>query len=170
MTDWISNGESGLSVRAKLNSIPNNGITAIINKTYFVSSSGNDANDGLTEALPWKTISKVVSVLLVAGTAVLFQGGQSFSGSLVPSILGASAVQTIIFGSYGSDRATISSSAGNGFTSSNFGGIVVRDLDFIGSASTNRGIFISTTGATSNVHLENVQVINCVVSGYGWDG
>src|SRR6266403_592066 len=121
MNDWISNGELGLSVRTKLNSIPNNGTTAIINKTYFVSPAGNDANDGLTTASPWKTVAKVVSVLLVAGTAVLFQGGQTFSGSLAPSILGSNAAQPIMFGSYGGGRATISSSASNGFTSGSGG-------------------------------------------------
>jgi hypothetical protein len=51
--------------------------------TYYVSPTGNDSNNGTSTSTPWKTISKVNSVTLSAGDRVLFQGGQTFSGTTV---------------------------------------------------------------------------------------
>jgi parallel beta-helix repeat protein len=50
--------------------------------SYYVSSSGSDANDGKSTTVPWKTISKVNSVTFVSGDAIYFRGGDSFSGQI----------------------------------------------------------------------------------------
>jgi chitodextrinase len=79
--------------------------------TYYVSPSGSDSNPGTLSA-PWKTVGRVNNASLAPGDSVLFQGGQTFTGStLSPSSAGA-AGSPITFGSYGSARATISN--GNG--------------------------------------------------------
>lgn len=45
-------------------------------KIYYVSSSeGNDANDGLSEAKPWKTLTKVNNTSVPAGSVILFKRG-----------------------------------------------------------------------------------------------
>lgn len=137
--------------------------------SYYVDgSAGNDSNDGLSTATAWKTISHVNAQTFQPGTAILFAGGQTFSGAIVcPS--GGTPAKPITFGSYGSGKATISSGTSNGFSSTNFSGIIVRDLIFTGSASANRGVIFDNNLA-SNVHLQNIQVLGCDVSGYGLDG
>ena len=52
---------------------------------YYVSSSGNDANNGLSESTPWKTISKVNSSFSAfqPGDRILFKRGDTFYGTLV---------------------------------------------------------------------------------------
>ncbi len=42
--------------------------------TYYVSNSGDDSNNGLTESVPWRTIYKA-STTMVAGDTVLIMGG-----------------------------------------------------------------------------------------------
>lgn len=45
-------------------------------KIYYVSSSeGNDANDGLSEAKPWKTLARVNNTSVPAGSVILFRRG-----------------------------------------------------------------------------------------------
>jgi parallel beta-helix repeat protein len=71
--------------------------------TYYVSSaSGSDANDGLSEASPWQTLTKVnaSSSTLVPGDQVLFKRGEIFRGSMSPSKSGA-AGKPITYGGYG---------------------------------------------------------------------
>lgn len=157
----VSVGSGGGSFRMPLAS-------ASSGTAYYVSPTGNDSNGGTTPSDPLQTIAKVNSLSLVAGDAVLFQGGQSFSGAIVCPSSGAPS-NPITFGSYGGGRATISSGTSNGFTSSNQAGIIVRDLIFTGSASSNQGILFQNTLA-SNVHLQNIQIINVNVSSYGGNG
>ncbi|MBN1396637.1 MAG: right-handed parallel beta-helix repeat-containing protein [Bacteroidetes bacterium] len=51
-------------------------------KNYYVSSSGNDANNGTSTSTPWKTISKVNSFTFVSGDAVYLRGGDTFYGQI----------------------------------------------------------------------------------------
>lgn len=45
-------------------------------KIYYVSSSeGNDANDGMSEAKPWKTLARVNNTSVPAGSVILFRRG-----------------------------------------------------------------------------------------------
>ncbi len=45
-------------------------------KIYYVSSSsGDDANDGLSEAKPWKTLTRVNNTTVPAGSVILFKRG-----------------------------------------------------------------------------------------------
>lgn len=66
--------------------------------TYYVSANtGNDANNGLTETTPWKTIDKVNSVLFPNSSIILFKRGEVFRGAI-------SALKSpfgLTFGAYG---------------------------------------------------------------------
>ena len=64
-------------------------------KTFYISVSGSDNNSGLSKTKPWKTITKVNAAIFVAGDSVLFRSGETFYGSLTPSISG------LVFSSYG---------------------------------------------------------------------
>ena len=136
-------------------------------RSYYISSSGNDNALG-TLAAPWQTITKVNAATLNPGDSVLFAAGQTFTGAIVCPSAGMPD-RPITFGSYGNGRATISASAGHGFLSTNQNGIVVRDLNFTGTASTNHGVHFNNTLA-ANVHLRGIAVINCSVSGFGQNG
>jgi hypothetical protein len=46
--------------------------------TFFVSAAGNDANDGRSEATPWKTIGKVNSSFWAPGDRIRFRAGDKF--------------------------------------------------------------------------------------------
>jgi hypothetical protein len=53
--------------------------------TYYVdSSTGSDANDGLSQATAWNSLSKVNSASLQPGDKVLFRRGQIWRGQLFP--------------------------------------------------------------------------------------
>jgi hypothetical protein len=80
--------------------------------TYYVSSRGNDTATGLSPANAWRTVQRVNGAYLRKGDAVLFEGGQTFDGPLVPPSSG-SLTGVIRFASYGTGRATIGSSTSN---------------------------------------------------------
>ena len=75
---------------------------------YYVSSSGNDTNNGLSSSSPWKTIAKVNSAFstLKPGDRVLFNRGNTFYGTLKITKSG-SAASPIIIGSYGTGEKPI---------------------------------------------------------------
>jgi parallel beta-helix repeat protein len=50
---------------------------------YYVSNSGNDANNGLTTSTAWATLTKVNSFTFAANDRVLFQRGSTWYGSLI---------------------------------------------------------------------------------------
>jgi len=52
-------------------------------RTFFVASSGNDANDGLSQTSPWRTLGQVSGAELEPGDTVLFKRGDTWRGQLV---------------------------------------------------------------------------------------
>ena len=66
---------------------------------YFSSSIGNDSNVG-NEANPFKTISKLNSLVLVAGDKIFFKKGDMFIGQVVVSYSGKIGFP-IVYDSYG---------------------------------------------------------------------
>lgn len=75
---------------------------------YYVSSTGSDSADGLSESTAWQTIAKVNSVFpaLNPGDKILFKSGDIFYGSLKITKSG-SANLPITIGSYGSEGKSI---------------------------------------------------------------
>lgn len=72
---------------------------------YYVSSLGNDSNDGLSTATPWATIGKVnsSSSLFKAGDSILFRSSDIFYGTLIlPVAIANTGLLTI--SSYGFGR------------------------------------------------------------------
>ncbi|MBO4475304.1 MAG: hypothetical protein J5737_01085 [Bacteroidales bacterium] len=67
------------SMKAKVLESPNTvNPGTVAGNCYFVSNDGDDGNDGLSEATPIKTISKVNSLALKPGDAVLFRRGDTW--------------------------------------------------------------------------------------------
>jgi len=91
---------TGLVVAVFILFVPPAGAT-----TYYVSSStGNDANAGISSAAAWQTIAKVNSQTFAAGDSILLKRGDVWNESLVPPSSGASG-NPIAFDAYGTGGA-----------------------------------------------------------------
>ncbi len=75
---------------------------------YYVSSSGNDANNGTSTSSAWQTLSKVNSSMssFVAGDVISFKRGDTFTGRLILTKSGVSG-NPIIFTNYGSGNIPV---------------------------------------------------------------
>ncbi len=73
--------------------------TAPAGKTYYISATGADANDGVSERTPFASLSKLNSVLS-AGDIAKFRCGDTFFGTLKPRESGTQAARVAI-GCYG---------------------------------------------------------------------
>ncbi|HYO10707.1 MAG TPA: choice-of-anchor Q domain-containing protein [Tepidisphaeraceae bacterium] len=153
--------------------------------TYYVSPAGNDAATGTSPTAAFKTIAKVNSLDLNPGDKVLFQGGQTFnpptvaSGhtlNLISSDSGTAA-DPVTIGSYGTGRATINAGNVTALKATNVAGLVVRDLNFVGTwdglsgtgTSTSDGlVFISNLA--NNAKINHVRVDNVDVSRFKLTG
>jgi hypothetical protein len=69
-------------------------------QTYYVSTGGDDANDGLSESTPIKTLSRAGNLAVKPGDRVLFRCGDTWRNeNLILSRSGADC-QNIVYGSY----------------------------------------------------------------------
>ncbi|OGQ81995.1 MAG: hypothetical protein A2289_07725 [Deltaproteobacteria bacterium RIFOXYA12_FULL_58_15] len=67
---------------------------------YFVSNSGDDTHDGLSESAPWASLEQVNSLAPHAGDHVLFHSGDHWEGTL--TVNGSGTVdQPIVYRAYG---------------------------------------------------------------------
>src|SRR5882672_9397262 len=141
---------------------------------FYVSPSGQDTNSGSSSATAWRTINRVNSQTLHAGDQVLFQGGATFSGTIfLGPPEGGSATNPIVFSAYGLERATINGGNTNGFYAYNCAGVVISNLNFIGSGRTtnlNSGIEFYNDGGGGARILEFVRISDVDVSGFGFVG
>lgn len=143
--------------------------------TYYVSPTGSDNNSGTSTSKPWKTIDKVNAASLRPGDRVFFQGGKTFSGSLyLGDPEGGTATKPIVFGSYGSGKATINAGTKAGLFVYNVAGIRIESLKFVGSGRANGNFedgvsFYSDIPVVGNL-LDTVQVVDVEVSGFGKNG
>lgn len=127
-TATITRGDGGASLQP----------TAVV---YYVSSSlGDDANDGLSQATPLASVSKVNSLTLAPGDRVLFRCGDTWRADPLTLTRSGSSTSPIAFGSYPSgctDKPTLSGAqpvSGWAFHAAN---IYVVDL----STGQNAGLF-----------------------------
>jgi hypothetical protein len=71
---------------------------------YYISSSGNDSNNGLSSSKPWKTIAKVNASYFLPGDTIFFNKGDTWRETLIIPSSGTSA-NYITFGAYGIGNA-----------------------------------------------------------------
>jgi hypothetical protein len=144
--------------------------------TYYVSPLGLDTNPGTSPQAPWQTIAKLNSWYFVPGDTILFQGGQSFAGTLTVGQSG-SAAAAISFGSYGTGSATISCGNQVGLSLVNVGYLAFSDLNIVGVGVISGGAMADgsnyklygvyaestqTTGTTlGTLSFDNVNVSGC---------
>ncbi|HEX8524625.1 MAG TPA: hypothetical protein VF669_20380, partial [Tepidisphaeraceae bacterium] len=132
--------------------------------TYFVSPWGNDGASGTSEGAAWKSIGRVNAQQLRGGDTVLFQGGQTFWGSI--QVMAEEGGTN--FGSFGNGRATIQSGGSAGLDVGQTAGVSVRNMNFVGSGMYNNnasGIWFHANWA--NRGLSGITIDQVDVQGYG---
>jgi hypothetical protein len=99
---------------------------------YYVAADGNDNNSGLTKATPWLSIAKVNAAATLPDGEVLFNGGDTFAGTLAPTRSGTPG-HPITYGSYGTGaRPVIDGTGGNCafYIADNYHDLRFEHLDF----------------------------------------
>lgn len=136
--------------------------------TYYVSSTGDDARAGTSLATAWRSVARASAQWYVPGDRLLFEGGQTFAGSLwLRGSSQGSAAQPIVISSYGAGRATIASGTGYGFYGHNTAGIELRRLAFVGAGRlTNRESGVAFYLDSAQTHLRYLRLDSLEVSGY----
>ena len=150
---------------------------------YYVSSEGDDTNDGLTPETPIKTLSKASSLSLKAGDSVLFKKGDTFTGSLSYSNLDGTKENPITFASYGDgdERPVITNGneilrGGNIINVQNSSGVVIRDLQVNAYASSSAHNETRVTGIGYGVGVareesyHDIYIVNNVLRAYDFSG
>jgi hypothetical protein len=126
----------------------------ISGRTFYVSPAGSDSNAGTSPTAAWKTVGRVNRATLAPGDGVLFEGGATFSDdTLMPEQSGTS-VARIVFGSYGTGRATLTQ--GIWFASKDW--LAFTNLAITGPA---QGINASASGTGSdNIVVQGMSITN----------
>lgn len=133
---------------------------------YYVDGvSGGDGRAGTSPGTAWATVGRVNSQTLRPGDSVLFQGGQTFSGTLLHLVSAGSAAGVITIGSYGAGRATLSNGTNNAVWLDKAGGYAFRNLNFTGisgsTAFAGVNAFASGTGP-----LPGISFTGCSFTGW----
>ncbi|MFE1954240.1 right-handed parallel beta-helix repeat-containing protein [Streptomyces sp. NPDC059524] len=107
--------------------------------TYYLSPDGDDGAAGTSPETAWRTPARADRTGLAPGDRLLLKGGAHFRGTLTvsPDEAGDPRRPAVI-GSYGTGRATLSSTADPAVTVHNTGGVEIRDLVLRGSGSARR--------------------------------
>lgn len=145
-------------------------------RIFYVSTSGVEGNDGLSEDNPLPSIDQVNKLSLLPGDSVLFKKGDIFNGKLSFKSLNGDDDNPITFASYGEGEMPVLTN-GNSTSSAvivyiqQSNNIVIRDLDIqvcAGNrkkgASLNQGINIVYRDSGNNKY-RNIYICNNKVHG-----
>ena len=128
-------------------------------KDYYVSPRGNDANPG-TKGSPWRTIERLNSTKFQPGDRILFEGGQTFSGTLqLGSDDSGAPGNKVTVGSYGAGRAVINGGLGRAISMDGCNHVLVHDLKLVGagrkSSNTESGLVMQDV---DGIDVDQVEV------------
>jgi len=128
---------------------------------YYLANAGNDNNTGTSSGSPWKTITKLNTVIYAPGDTVFFLSGDTFRGSILISQSGNAGLK-IAFTSYGSGDKPIISGANSiinwtlsgSYYQANFTQAVVNffvnDKEQILARYPDEGSYLTVDAATNN--------------------
>jgi hypothetical protein len=74
--------------------------------TYYISSSGNNVNNGTSISTPWKTVDKIYAGSFQPGDSILLKRGDVFEGQIMATLYG-STISPIVIASYGTGEKPI---------------------------------------------------------------
>ena len=123
--------------------------------TYYISAAGNDRNNGVSAATPWRTFTNVQKLQLKAGERVLLRRGDTWNERLTVHAAGTGSAWVYI-GPYGklSDPAPVISLGSERDDIC----IVAQDLYYDGSAAVNNGL--------NYLHIDNITLKNSRIGIY----
>ena len=137
---------------------------------YYISPSGSDSNSGTSPEQAWQTIERVNSTTFAPGDSILFEGGQTFDGSIAfDANDSGTAGNPVAISSYGTGKATIYSAYADGIYARNCAGLEVKNLKFTGSGRSdpNGGYgLVFVNDLDDNIKLEYISIDNVEVSDY----
>jgi hypothetical protein len=139
------------------------------NTTYFISPTGNDANNGLNIASAWQTLSPVNNLDLEPGDRILLEGGQNFTGFLLLDANDyGTPVNPITISSYGNSKAILNTVNHSAVYAINTGGIRISNIIFKGDGTDHNGIAFMINQTTADI--ENISIDSVDVSDFGGRG
>lgn len=110
---------------------------------YYITNSGNDANNGLSPATAWQHISKVNAFTFSSGDSILFNRGDSFVGKLT-IVNSGTAGNNIVISAYGTGvkplitgfrtPGTFVNTIGNIWVATDSLGVLVQNTVYINGA------------------------------------
>jgi hypothetical protein len=140
---------------------------------YFVSSKGNDGNNGTSIAKAWATINKINGESFREGDKILFEGGKTFNGTLQfgSDDRGVNG-NSLIISSYGSQRANINGGNGNGITLDSCQYLTIKNINLFGQGRTigktnAMGIYVKNC---KNIVIDSIDAQGFQQSGIGFQG
>jgi len=138
---------------------------------YYISSTGNDRNAGTSRSAAWRTLARVNKVSLLAGDRVLLEGGSTFAGNLVfDTGDGGTPSAPLTLTSYGTGRATVSASSGNGILVHNRAAIRISNLRIVGANRAGTSGIVFYTDASAAAPHADARIEDTEVSGFGHEG
>ncbi|KAA9039313.1 T9SS type A sorting domain-containing protein [Ginsengibacter hankyongi] len=105
--------------------------------TYYISASGNDANNGTSTSTPWKSLNKLNSYfsLLLPGDNILFNRGDVFYGNITVNASGKAGLPLTI-SAYGTGANPVITGFTNVTAWTNLGGNIWESTNAISTLST----------------------------------
>ncbi len=144
---------------------------AVENATYYVSSStGDDANDGRSEATAFKTLDRVNRLILKPGNKVLLKRGDVFENQSLQPFGQGSEEKPIVISSYGSGEQLpvikASLAQAHGLKMINSSHYEISELEFRDSVT---GIYIASDDSlTTDISVQNCKFYNITVGDNYW--
>ncbi len=154
-------------------------VTEQAGKYYVDSLSGNDGNDGKSEAKPWKTIQKLNSMQFQPGDGIYLKSGSSFTGQFKPTVSGVKN-KPITMTSYGGSKKPLIAGGGvqpaviylynvEYWEISN-----IEITNFSNSVNVRSGVLVENDeGIRHHIYLKNLEIHNVngknVDSNWGYD-
>lgn len=142
---------------------------AATNGVYYLSPTGNDAEDGTSPSRAWRTLDRANRHAFGPGQQLLLQAGASFTGMLyLDAADGGDAAAPVVVGSFGTGRAVIRAAGNPGVYVYNTGGITVQDLDIVGDAATYeaKGGISAYNDLGAGRHRDGLTIARVDVSGF----
>lgn len=143
---------------------------AVASATFYVSPTGNDSNSGHSPEQAWRTIARVNQADFNPGSTILFEGGQSFTGSIFlneADCRGGTADMITSVSSYGNGQATIAALNDRGIQVANCDYVRISNMTLTGSGPENLNIGVDIVNILpGGIALAGVEIMGLHVSGF----
>jgi hypothetical protein len=136
--------------------------------TFYVSPDGDDRNDGLSPAKPWRTLDRANDVRFQPGDRLRLKGGARFRGSVtLEDDEAGSRTEPVVIESYGTGRATIAPRGTSGISVRNTSGVEIRNLSLVGDRRALReGVGIAFRNSLPGTRLDHVRITGVEARGF----